>query len=518
MKKILTLLTNRFFLIALAVVLQIGVIAVIIDRIGSFNPFISIGLTILSIFIMLYIINREQQVEYKLAWIIPILLFPIPGGILYLICSNRRPVRRMRDMLNLQKSKIKPFISQNQQIKKEIEADPDLYGQVNYLLNWADFPVYNNTEITYYKCGEDIFPVVLERIKNAKKFIFMEYFIINPGYMLDTVIDILEKKAAEGVDVRFMYDDIGSIFYTSPNFPKMLEEKGIRCLPFNRLTPFTSILCNNRDHRKICVVDGEVGFTGGFNLSDEYINKASRFGYWKDSGVMLTGEAVASLSAMFLTSWSALYHGKKKEAELKATDDLDDMSVFFPPVPVKQETCYVQPYGDSPLDNENVSESVFLNLINSSKKYLYITTPYLIPDSTISFALKLAAKRGVDVRIITPGIPDKKLAFHLTQSNYRELINAGIKIYQFTPGFIHAKNIVCDDKYAIVGTVNFDFRSLFLHFECGVLFNVPSAVESVKNDIMETMARSELQTKEMTARHLPVRLIQACLRVFAPLF
>ena len=354
-----------------------------------------------------------------------------------------------------------------------------------------------------------MFPDMIEALKGARHFIFMEYFIVEEGSMFNEIADILEQKVKEGVDVRFIYDDVGCVNTLPPKYFKKLEARGISCVTFNPFLPLISTVMNNRDHRKIFVVDGNIGFTGGINLADEYVNLTSRFGYWKDCGIRIEGEAVWNLTVMFLEMWNFI----KRSSE--------DYSAFLPSV-YQQEVCpsdgFVQPYGDSPLDMENVGENIYLNIIGSAKNYVYIYTPYLIIDHEMLITLCNAAKRGVDVRIVTPGIPDKKTVYLLTQSYYRPLLEAGVKIYQYTPGFIHSKCFVCDDEIATVGSINLDFRSLFLHFECGVFLYGSTAVMQVKEDCLETFEVSEeMDVSFCKNRPFPVRIIQSLMRLVAPL-
>ena len=327
--------------------------------------------------------------------------------------------------------------------------------------------------------------------------------------MLEKVLAVLERKVREGVKVRLIYDDVGSIKTIPPHFKKRLSDMGISCAVFNPFRPILSIILNNRDHRKILVVDGQVGFTGGINIADEYINEKVRFGYWKDTGIEIKGEAVWSLTTMFLEMWN--YINQTKEDYYQYLPDIYNKKI-------NPKDGYVQPYGDTPLDHENVGENVYLNMINRAKKYVYIYTPYLIVDNEMTVALENAAKCGVDVRIVTPGIPDKKLIFLLTQSYYEQLILNGVKIYQYTPGFLHGKCFVCDDKIATVGTINLDYRSLYLHFECGVFMYRSQAVMELKQDVLDTIAGSKQITLDFCRnRNIFSKLLQSILRLFAPL-
>lgn len=505
-------LLSRILIVGLVILLQLIWLALAFTRLVEYFTITNSILTVISIGALLYIVNKDENPAYKLAWIIPILLFPVFGGVLYLFLGDKRPTKAMRRRMDKASMQISPLLGSSDEIMEKLkEKDKIVYGQVKYINDYAKFPIYEDTEAEYYRSGEEVFPVLLEKLKEAKRFIFMEYFIIEESSkMWNQVLEILKQKAAEGVEVRLLYDDMGSVTLLPYAYYRKLESFGIKCEAFNHVIPIFSLVMNNRDHRKITVIDGHTGFTGGWNLADEYINEKVRFGYWKDTGVMLRGAAVWNLTAMFLTTWNSI-----------RGNDTEDLCKFMPkelPDSPIHPQGYVQPYGDSPLDRENVSESVYLNMINTAQDYIYMMTPYLVIDNEMMTALVLAAKRGVDVRIITPGIPDKKYVFLLTQSYYAGLVEGGVKIYQYDPGFVHAKSFVCDDKIAIVGTINMDYRSLFLHFECGVFFYQNPVVQAVKEDVLATIEQSTFQTKEMTQKGIFRRLAQAVLRVFAPLF
>ena len=350
---------------------------------------------------------------------------------------------------------------------------------------------------------------MLETLENAEHYIFLEYFIIAPGEMWDGILNVLEKKARAGLDVRLIYDDFGCVSTMPENFSAVLRSKGIRCEAFNPILPLAVALNNNRDHRKIAVIDGYIAFTGGINLADEYINRKKRFGYWKDTGIKLTGEAVRSFTVMFLELWSVL-----------ATEKIDynkfDVHAWHPQT--FEAKGFVQPYTDSPFDKLPTGESVYMNIINRAKHYVYIYTPYLICDNEVLTALCMAADSGVDVRIITPGIPDKKTVFFVTQSYYDRLVAHGVKIFEYQPGFVHAKCFVCDDEIAAVGTINLDFRGLYLHFECGVWMYGTDSVADVKGDFLDTQLKCrEITLKECLEKSAWTRLWQSVLRLFAPL-
>mgnify|MGYP000251344953 CR=1 FL=1 len=507
--KYLKLIFNRLFVFGLMILVQVVYMLLILNKFSHYSQVWSAICLVLSILVVLFIVNKEDNPAYKIAWIIPILLFPIFGGLLYLFLGNKKPTRRMRDKIEKEHEKHKCRV-QNQEVIKDIEKqDLRVAGQVRYLSNHVGFPIYENTNATYYKSGEENFKDMIRELKAAKHYIFMEYFIIDEGDMWDTILDILEQKAQEGLDVRLIYDDMGCVSNLPYKYDRILEARGIKCMAFNPFIPFVSLAMNNRDHRKILVIDGHTGFTGGINLADEYINTKERFGYWKDTGIMLKGEGVWNLTTMFLHMWNSF----------RPTDE--DYDKFRPHVHLNklvQHDGYIQPYGDSPLDEEVVGENVYLNLINNAKKYVYIFTPYLIIDNEMATALKIAAKSGVDIKIVTPYIPDKKFVHAVTKSYYESFIKDGIEIYEFTPGFMHAKTFVVDDEYGVVGSINLDFRSLYLHYECGVWLYKTESIKSMKDDYLETLKRCHKVTMEECKNTSSIRkVLRLIIRMFAPL-
>lgn len=406
--------------------------------------------------------------------------------------------------------KMNSLLDDNHLVKEDLyNRDIYAYKQSSYISNWAPYPPYYEEETTYFSCGEELYPMFLEDLKNAKEFIFLEYFIVAPGLMFDSILDVLEQKVKEGLDVRLIYDDFGSLNYLPRKFYRQVESRGIKCVCFNPFRPVLSVIMNNRDHRKICVIDGNVAYNGGINLADEYINEQKRFGYWKDTAIRITGNSVWSFTTMFLGMWS--YITKQEEDYLKYKKEIPITS----PCPQKG---IIQPYGDSPLDKEDVGEIVYMNMISQAKRYVYIFTPYLIIGSEMQECLMNAAKSGVDVRIVVPGKPDKKIVYLLTESNFAPLIKAGVKIYKYTPGFIHAKCFVVDDEIATVGTINLDYRSLYLHFECGTFMYKTSTVLDVKKDALETFKHSRIVSYEDTReRFFLGRVFLMILNLFAPL-
>ena len=508
MNVLLKRVVQRVILLVSSFILQIGVISFFLLKYSeSFFDFYLASLT-LSIIIVFIIINNKSNPSYKIAWIVPVMIFPIFGGLFYLLYGGNKLSTREKLKMVIQNIEMTNSLKQDDEIIKKI-GDKSIYAknQSEYILNYAKCPVYNNTETTYFKIGEEKFEALLRELKKAEKFIFLEYFIIQEGKMFNSILEILEEKAKQGVDVRLIYDDVGCIVTLPHNYKNTLEAKGIKCRVFNPIKPFFTRRLNNRDHRKIVVIDGDVGFTGGINLADEYINEYEKHGYWKDAGIMLKGDAVWNLTVMFLSMWD--YIDNKEEDYIK-----------FKPSKNKYYNSkgYVQPFDDSPLINEPIGETVYLNLINKAKDYIYINTPYLIIDNEMATALKIAAKSGVDIKIVTPYIPDKKFVHAVTKSYYESFIKDGIEIYEFAPGFMHAKTFVVDDEYGVVGSINLDFRSLYLHYECGVWLYKTESIKSMKDDYLETLKRCHKVTMEECKNTSSIRkVLRLIIRMFAPL-
>ena len=508
MKKILRFITQRVVITALLIVLQALLLFGFIWKLDNYFVYFYAGSVLLSLLITLGIINSKSNPAYKIAWLIPILLFPVFGGLVYLLFGSDRTGRYLRKKLQGIGTEMDNVIGEAHRRSGAEQLPPDAANQSRYISHCAYCPPYQNTTTEYLPLGEVKFERMVEELKKAKHYIFLEYFIIQEGKMWNTILDILRQKAAEGVDVRVIYDDMGCIMILPTGYDKTLEQMGIKCRIFNPFVPILSSRFNTRDHRKICVIDGNVGFTGGINLADEYINAYEKHGHWKDTSILLKGEAVFNLTVMFLSMWDYL----------DSTTGKTDYSRYYPTVWDENAKGYVQPFADNPLDDEAVGETVYLNLINKAKRYVYITTPYLILSSEMLTALTSAAKCGVDVRIITPHIPDKWYVHAVSRSHYQPLIEAGVKIYEYTPGFIHAKTFVVDDDYAVVGTINLDYRSLYLHFECAVWMYQTPSVAQVRDDFFKTQQISqEITLEECRSLSFPRRLGRSVLRVFAPL-
>lgn len=470
---------------------------------------LQVVLTVISVLAAFHVLTRQNKSAYKLSLIFLILLFPIFGGLLYWLFSAQMATKGLQKKLDqIEKDGKYAFRLLEDSYEEALQEAPDHKSDIRYLQKYNGFPVYKHTQTEYYPMGEEAFKAILRELERAERYIFLEYFIVAEGVMWDAILEILKRKAAQGVDVRLVYDDLGCFLLLPKSYPEIMRSMGIKCHVFNPFRPLLTTVQNNRNHRKILSIDGKVAFTGGINLADEYINNKVRFGHWKDSAIMVKGYAAWSFTVMFLEMWSLL-DGR--------TEPYEDY------LPYQEEGCWVphdglvQPYSDSPMDTENVSEHVYLRIIEKAQDYLYITTPYLVLDDSIISALILTAKSGVDVRITTPRIPDKPLVQFVGRSYYRALIQGGVQIYEYEEGFIHSKNFVSDDKIATVGTVNLDFRSLYLHFECGVWLYQSRAVQQVKEDFLETLNHCRLIKEKDYRANVVVRMFQDVLRIFAPL-
>lgn len=507
--KIFKFINNRVFITGTLLLIQIVWFLLFLIKLSNYSIIISILFTLISLLMVLYIVVKDENSSYKISWIILISALPLFGGLFYLIFGNKRPSQGMRLLLDKEHKESIKMLNFSEDILDEIgKTNKRVMGTFRYLQEKNKFPVYKNTEAKYYHSGEEIYRDMLLELEGAKKFIFLEYFIIQEGKMWNGILDILLRKVAEGVDVRLIYDDVGSLFLLPKDFVTKLEKMGIKCMAFNRFRPFLLLVMNNRNHRKMLVIDGHTAFTGGINIADEYINEIERFGHWKDTGIRLKGEAVWSFTLMFLEMWNAFNNTDDEYNKFKVNEG--EMRKY-------NSDGYIQPYSDSPIDDEAVGENIYIEILSQAKEYVYIFTPYLIIDNEMKDALCMAGKRGIDVRIVTPGIPDKKIIYRITRSNYEPLLKAGVKIYEYSPGFLHAKSYVSDDEIGVVGTINMDFRSLYLHFECGVLMYKSECIMDLKKDSIDTINKSrQVHEGDMEKRMLG-RFIDAILRLIAPL-
>lgn len=502
-------LLRRRIAVILLLVLQALFIGYVVSSDRPAAEFLRILLHILSIVMVLHVISHKDKGANKVAWVFLTLLFPLFGGAFYLLYHFQSSTKRFSKAISEVEHENRALYqlpgNAYEQAKQTI---PQHIPQVRYLQEFAGFPIFDGTDTHYYSPGERFVEPYLAELRKAERYIFLEYFIVEEGTVWNSVLEVLKEKAAQGVDVRLIYDDIGCFLTLPKNYGEQLKAYGIKCMVFNPFRPILSVMQNNRDHRKITSIDGKVAFTGGLNLADEYANIIEKHGNWKDAAIMVEGKAAWSLTLMFLEMWDLC--ARQKEC-------LED---FYP---WKESACpiqadgFVQPYADSPMDDENVGEHVYMQILNHAKDYVYITTPYLIVDDSMVSALCLAAKSGVDVRIITPHIWDKALIHMTTRSYYRELIQGGVKIYEYTNGFIHSKTFVSDDRTATVGTTNLDFRSLYLHFECGIWMYGSRAVSQVKEDFLNTLGTCQQISLEDCRGNPITRMIQNLLRLVAPL-
>ncbi len=507
-------LYNRFFSYLLMVLLQIVCGAFMIwflayDSVAA--VVVQTLVSVLSVLFVLYISNKAAPSSSRITWILLILVFPVFGVPMYLFYGEGRPTKRINQKIQAAKAENKVRIQTVLPRTERRISDERTDSVCEYLEKKADYPLYTDGTVTYYKSGEEMFPAMLEALKTAEKYILVEYFIIDSGKMWNSICKLLVEKAMQGVQVRIIYDDFGCMMTLPPKYDRYLESlhENIKCMTFNEVVPLFAVRMNNRDHRKLLVIDGKVGFTGGVNLADEYIAELPRFGYWKDSGLRVTGSAVNSFIEMFFYMWNAFRADK---------EDLTEYLLLSEEQPLPSETALrIQPYDDSPLDKMNVGESVYADMIARAKRSVYIFTPYLVLDDYLRDGLCHAALRGVDVRIVTPGIPDKKLIYRATRANYETLLKAGVRIYEYTPGFIHAKSMLCDGESAVVGTINLDYRSLYLHFENAVYFSGCDAVQDLQRDCEETFALSKECTPAYPKRGLIGRLVDSVLHLIETL-
>ena len=508
LRHILSLVFSRLVMTLVLLLIQVFWLFSLFYWLSDYADWLNTAGLVLSCLMCLALIRQDSTVpEFKISWMILFVIMPVQGGFLYLMWGNKRPALGLRHKLERAEAALVPLRKADPAAQQKLEqCDPRAARTARYLRDYAPAPVYDDTAVTYYPSGEAMFADMLPALRSARQSIYIESFIVGMGEMWGQIHEILVQKAAEGVDVRFIYDDAGCLTLLPHNYVDTLQAEGIRAFSFNRFVPLLNLVMNNRDHRKIMVIDGQIAFTGGVNLADEYINRIRRFGYWKDSGVRLDGPAAQSFANIFLSFWRAHF-----------PDEGLDAAQCLPPALPRPTDCLVQPFADSPADRESVAKNVYLEMINQAQERLYICTPYLILDNDMLTELRLAAKRGVDVRIYTPGIPDKKTVYQLTRSYFPHLLRAGVKIYTFTPGFLHAKTWLCDNRMASVGTVNLDYRSLYLHFECGAVIYGGKVLQDIADDFAKLekqclpVALSDCRTGFVGA------MFSAVLRLIAPL-
>lgn len=455
---------------------------------------------------VVHLINSPQDPSAKITWLIVIMILPVFGCLLYIYTRwdiGHRAVSRR--VCQIQRESMDRLPQDSAVLQAVAKICPGAAALNHYAASCGCHPIYGGTSVTYFPLGENKWEAMLQELSKAEKYIYLEYFIVDEGEMWGRILEILAQKARQGVDVRVMYDGTCEFFLLPKTYPKQLEKLGIKCKVFAPVTPFVSTHYNYRDHRKIAVIDGQVAFNGGVNLADEYINKASRFGHWKDTAVMLRGSAVQSFTLMFLQMWNV----SEKQPDYAA------LEIPSEPVPA---AGFVMPYGDSPFDRERLGQRVYLDILNRAKTYVHIMTPYLILDNETENALYYAARRGVDVKLMLPGISDKAVANVLAKTHFAALVEAGVQVYTYTPGFIHAKVFVCDDMEAVVGTINLDYRSLYHHFECATYMLGVDAVAEIEKDFQTTLEKCAPVTKDTIKKEKwYTKLMGSILKAFAPL-
>lgn len=507
-KRLKTIIYGRTLIVLLAFLLQFVFMYFSYLWLREYSYIAYSLFAVLSAIVVLHLFNAPGTPDLKLVWMLPIVVFPVFGALFYLYITAQLGTHVLQKRLQMLFEHGKKYTRQDAEVKQMLMEEDTHMGQfADYMLAYDNSAVYAHTQITYYPLGDDQFPDILEELKKAEKFIFMEFFIVEEGYMWNSILEILKEKVKAGVEVRVMYDGMCSL-YLLPNFyPKVLEREGIKCKMFSPIKPIFSSRYNNRDHRKILVVDGKVAFTGGTNLADEYINQKERFGHWKDTAIRLSGDAVEGFTYMFLEMWNVSERTAEDYGKYKTPADAS-----------MQDDGYIIPYGASPYGTERVGKRVYLDILNTAEKYVHIMTPYLILDYEMMKALTYAAKRGVDVVIIMPHIPDKKYAFILAKTYYNELLEAGVKIYEYTPGFVHAKVFVADDEKAVVGSLNLDYRSLYHHFECAAFLYRNSEIAMIKQDFEQTLEKCQkVSVEDYKKQKWWVRLAGKFLRILSPL-
>ena len=495
----------RGFTVGIAFFLQIGIIIFLAVYLMRYSIYAYFVLELVSVITVFTLVNNAES--YKLSWIIIILVLPVAGLFLYFMWGrkrvNSRYFRRLRELDNQMMQSLK----QDESVVHDLERQHPNKVQISRYLRKEGFPIYNNTKATYYKVGEDVLSAMLEDIKNAKKFVFMEYFIVSDGKVWSDILEELTKKAKEGVEIKLLFDDFGTLRINTHAFREDIKNRGIHMCIFNPIhRDMARMSFNYRNHKKITVIDGNIAYTGGFNLADEYANYIQRFGHWKDSGVRLYGEGAYSFTCFFLDMWRV-----GQETEICNEDYKPDVSVT--------ESGYVQPFMGGPHRNpHNPTEGVYTRMINKARDYIYITTPYLVLDQSMRDDLTSAAQSGVDVRIIVPRVYDKWYVYMVNVSNYGNLMEAGVHIYEYKPGFIHAKNVISDDECAICGTINTDYRSFYLHYECGVFLSELDAIKDMKEDFLKTLIQcEEMSLEKWVKRPIGNKIMQSALKILSPL-
>ena len=502
---------KRGLFAGIAIILEVLAIFVLFLELGQHYGWIMKVISFLAVLLVLYIYGKPESASMRMPWLILVSAFPVFGAFLYCMLGLNKGPKKMRERYEKLDQELLPLLDPQEEAFSKVQRENrGVANQMYYIRKYAGYPAYDNTDVIYYADGLDGIRAQIEDLKKAEHFIFMEYHAIEFSTSFEPIHAVLKEKAAAGLDVRLFYDYVGSMGFIGNSFVDRMEEDGIRCRVFNPMNPVLNFFVNNRDHRKITVIDGKVGYTGGYNLADEYFHVTEPYGHWLDTGLRLEGEAVKSLTVTFLENWDAIKDEGKQDTDYRR---------FLPDTDYQaKDLCYVQPYADSPMDNEQVGENVYMGILRNAKEYAWFITPYLIITEEMNSAFDLAVKNGVDVRIIVPGIPDKKLVYDVTRSYCARLSINGVKIYEYTPGFCHAKQCVSDDEVATCGTINLDFRSLYHHFENGAFMYGGQAVSDIKKMFEETFPKC----REVTERYQkgisrPKIVAEMILRLFAPL-
>lgn len=498
------ILGGRVLAVLPALVVQGVWIYVLLTWLSAYSALIHMGLSLLAFLFVLYIVSNREESAYKMLWLLVILVLPFLGTVLYLLFGNRRTGKKLQLRLEESRKDWGRYLDQDEEVMAELARDDLRIGQIfGYISKMSGFPLLRNKTAIYHSTGEALFADMLEEMNKAEKFIFVEYFIVEDGSLWRSMVEIMERKVREGLDVRVIYDDVGSISTFSGRNARELRSKGIKIVAFNPLKWLSGAL-NNRDHRKILVIDNRVAFSGGMNLADEYINEIERFGYWKDVGFKIMGAAVQSYTFMFCEFWSA-FSEEKIEFDIERNMQADG------------EDGYILPYYDSPANKLPHSYNLYIEMLEAATEYIWFYTPYLMLGEQLFDVMIRTARRGIDVRIYMPGIPDKKSVYELSRSYYKPLLEAGVNIYEYTPGFLHAKACIMDDVMGTVGTVNLDYRSLFLHFECNSIFYKASLLKDLKKDMQDLQKECRQRRLEDMRSGLFKRVWDGVKRLFAPL-
>ncbi|MDG3131757.1 cardiolipin synthase [Streptococcus suis] len=514
MEKIWKIIYSRMFIVLSLLALTIFLILWLVSSAAIYIPAFLTAMQLFSILVAIFIINRPMNTSFKLTWIVFVIGIPIFGALFYFILQSNIETRRYRKNFYQKAQFLREYSETSDKVMTALaKEDREQLKLAHYMSEYVGYPIHTNTDAVYFSSGQAKFEALLEELNRAESYIFMEYFIVDMGYMWDSILAVLKEKAAQGVEVRFMYDGMNSLTNLPYTYYKTLRKYGIKAKVFSQIIPALSTIQNNRDHRKIAIIDGRVAFTGGVNIADEYINKKARFGYWKDAAIMIKGEAVANFTLMFLQMWN---YDEKEETDdlkyLKLHKELETQTI--------DSEGFFLPYGENPFDGDEVAKRVCLDMIHSATDYIYIMTPYLVLDDEMLDNLVYAAKRGVEVRLLLPHIYDKKVAYLAARTDFPTYLEAGIEIYEFQPGFVHSKVVLVDDKKATVGTVNMDFRSFYLNFECGLyIYNHTAVLAAIKQDFKDSFKKSQrlnLLTFHKTYSWYK-RLGGALLRIISPL-